>query len=149
MSNNGATVSFGSARCKIKKSERLMATSFVRENFYHLNNCKEQIITHQAIVGDLSLWHARLAHATLNEIRKLASGKDVAGLQLHSTAAADYTCEPCVYGGQTRGPTLKSGGATFTYMLNLVHSNLGTIPVGSLGRLKYFVSFIDHQYCYC
>lgn len=128
----------------------MIATGSVRDNLYYLKTCKKPTVPHKAMAADPSLWHARLAHVNQNGIRKPASANVVDGLQMHATAAADYTCKSsCVNGKQTRDPIPKSVGARSTHMLDLVHSDVETMPVESLGGSRYFVTFINDHSRYC
>jgi hypothetical protein len=54
-----------------------------------------------------------------------------------------YFCEHCIYGkhNQVRFP---SGATREKGILELIHSDVfGPVPVPSLGKSRYYVSFID------
>jgi len=57
---------------------------------------------------DLNLWHRRLAHHHLQDVKKLWKKKLVIGMTLDSLAAPDPICEPCLAGKMHANPLFRS-----------------------------------------
>ena len=87
------------------------------------------------------LWHQRLGHIGEKGLRILHGKGMVEGM---SNSSLDFDfCENCVYGKQNR-VSFPSGGKRAKQILELVHSDVfGPMKVPSLGKSKYYVSFID------
>ena len=55
-----------------------------------------------------------------------------------------YFCEHCIYGKQNR-VRFASGATRAKGILELIHSDVfGSVPIPSLGKFVYYVSFIDN-----
>jgi len=87
------------------------------------------------------LWHQRLGHIGEKDLRILHGNGMVEGM---SSFSLDFDfCEHCVYGKHNRVSFL-SGAKRAKGILELVHSDVfGAVPVPSLGKSVYYVSFID------
>ena len=111
-----------------------------------IDECKNSVVLEEgdkddktltASGGKKMLWHQRLGHIREKGLRAL-QGKGMTNFTL------DFDlCEHCIYGKQNRvriasGPTRAKG------ILELIHSDVfGPVPVPSLGKSVYYVSFID------
>jgi hypothetical protein len=87
------------------------------------------------------LWHQRLGHIEEKGLRLLHSKGMVEGM---SNYPMDFDlCEHCVY-GKHNWVIFPSTGMRVEGILQLVHSDVfGPVSVPSLGKLVYYVSFID------
>jgi hypothetical protein len=87
------------------------------------------------------LWHQRLGHIGEKGLRTLHSKGMVEGM---SNCTLDFDlCEHCIYGKQNR-VRFPSGATRAKGILELIHSDVfGPVPVPSLGKSVYYVSFID------
>ena len=84
------------------------------------------------------LWHRRLGHRSISEIKQLLNSKVVLGIQITSNSHPDPVCEPCIAGKQHR---VVNRIAT---PLEIVHCDLhGPMPIKSLQGDKYFIVFVD------
>ena len=80
-------------------------------------------------------------HIGEKDIRTLHSKGMVEGVS-NCTPDFDF-CEHCIYGKQNR-LRFPSGVTRAKGILNLIHSDVfGPVPVPSLGKFMYYVSFID------
>jgi hypothetical protein len=87
------------------------------------------------------LWHQRLGHIGEKDLRLLYGKGMVEGM---SNCSLDFDFyEHCVYGKRNR-VRFPSGATRAEGILQLVHSDVfGLMPVPSLGKFVYYVSFID------
>jgi len=91
---------------------------------------------------DLDLWHRRLAHHHLQDVKKLWKKKLITGMTLDSLAAPDPICEPCLAGEMHANP-FPSSQWTARCPLELVHSDVHQIAYPSFSGFRYWVTFID------
>ena len=91
--------------------------------------------THPA---DINLWHRRMGHLNatyLKQLRQMAIGVDFENTQTHQ-------CEICVTGKLVQKPfNLNSKRATS--ILELVHSDVCQVEDLSIGKAKYYITFLD------
>ena len=89
-------------------------------------------------IPSLTLWHARLGHASSSRVQQLASR----GL-LGSVSAKNFDCVSCQLGKQPALP-FNSSESISTNISDLIHSDVwGPSPVSSIGESRYFVVFVD------
>jgi hypothetical protein len=87
------------------------------------------------------LWHQRLGHIGEKGLRTLHGKGMVEGMS-NCTLDFDF-CEHCIYGKYNR-VRFPSGAKREKGILELIHSDVfGPVPVPSLGKSVYYVSFID------
>jgi len=91
---------------------------------------------------DLDLWHRRLAHHHLQDIKNLWKKKLVTGMTLDSLAAPDPICKPCLAGKMHANP-FPSLQWRARRPLELVHSDVHQVPYPSFSGFRYWVTFID------
>ena len=100
---------------------------------------------HAALVSgntDLDLWHQRMGHLCEQQLRHMVNKGLVTGIKFQKALALSF-CGGCVEGKMHRAP-FQSVGVRSCKKLQLIHSDVcGPKPVESLGRQKYFVTFID------
>lgn len=87
-------------------------------------------------------WHRRLAHRNLSDIRLME------GIMIEACEHSD-DCESCIRGKMSRKSFPKKALPTKEIMDCVVSDVCGPIQVESLGRKKYFVSFIDIHSRFC
>jgi len=96
-----------------------------------------------AAVASLQLWHERLGHVNVADVKRMIKNKDVDGLKCTLMVVKDI-CEPCVYGKAARTPLPSARGVCVTRRLQLVHSDLGgPMSDPSCGGALYFGTFTD------
>ncbi|KAE8730652.1 putative galacturonosyltransferase 6 [Hibiscus syriacus] len=113
----------------------------IAANLYMLKG--ETLLEAEASVASCSsdsamLWHKKLGHMSEQGMKVLVEQKLLPSL----TKVSLPLCEHCITSKQHRLKfnTSNSRGKS---VLELVHSDVWQAPVTSLGRAKYFVSFID------
>ena len=93
---------------------------------------------------DPSLWHRRFSHRNVADVQKTLQEKLVTGIVINSNAKPDPICEPCLAGGQHRGPIPKTASFHAKDVLVLVHSDVkGPLPVRTPEGYRFWVTFID------
>lgn len=89
-------------------------------------------------------WHFVLAHRNLADIHRMKGQ----GLCVRSCDCSDI-CEPCIKGKMSVKPFPKKSTPVEALMDCVVTDVCGPIPVASIGRSKYFVTFTDMYSKYC
>lgn len=54
--------------------------------------------------GNNEIWHNRMGHLNMQDVRKLFGNEMVTGLDLKGKNDVLKICEPCVFGKQSRKP---------------------------------------------
>ncbi len=92
---------------------------------------------------DYSLWHRRLAHHNVADVKRMIQHQLVTGIKLQSTSSPDPICEPCLSGKMHANP-FPSSTHRASELLELIHSDVhGPLPVQTHSGYRYWVSFID------
>lgn len=98
-------------------------------------------ITNKEEAGNQNLWHFRLGHLNVNDMKRLVNQNKLNGV---SKINSDLTfCECCVLSKQTRTPFPVNKNARSTRILELIHSDVCSMPNKSHDGSKYFVTFVD------
>lgn len=136
VTSHNKIVQFGSKRCWIKDSKgNVRAKGTLVGRMFHLDS--QPLMTMAAVTSDI--WHQRLAHVNKSTLSKISRDKD-SGV----SAASDLSfCEGCVEGKMARQPFYPVGDIRSKRPLELVHSDVCTMDIESIGGSKYFVTFID------
>lgn len=95
-----------------------------------------------ALITDLDLWQARFAQVSSDCIKRLITKKVVDVLKLDAPFKTN-PCQSCIIEKRTKDPVPKGKAERSKSSSNLVHSDICTMPVESLGGSEYFVTFID------
>lgn len=91
-----------------------------------------------------NLWHYRLGHLNIVDIKKLVDRKMVDGLDKVKLANEADFCEPCMFGKQTRLPFTKKKEIRSNRILELIHSDVcGPMSQSAWDGSNYFVTFMD------
>lgn len=85
-----------------------------------------------------SLWHRRLGHPRISTLTSLAS---FGFISLNKTDMTNL-CHVCQLGKHVCMPFFNSK-TSITNPFELVHSDLWTSPVSSIGDIKYYLFFLD------
>ena len=89
-------------------------------------------------IPSLTLWHARLGHASSSRVQHLAS-RDL----LDSVSTENFDCVSCQLGKQPALP-FNSSESISTDIFDLIHFDVwGPSSVSSIGGSRYFVVFVD------
>lgn len=142
LEEKGLEVSFKTGKCKIFSGATLVATA-TRMNDLYLLDVEDTTGAEVACVGNLQVWHERLAHSSSESIVNMVNQGIVTGISINGK---DNTtnCKGCIYGKSKRTVIPKSSNSRAKAVLDLVHSDVsGPIDVPSLGGSRYFITFID------
>ena len=94
--------------------------------------------------NSLELWHQRLGHLNVQDVKKLSTEKMVDGLIIENSHAPTVSCEGCCLGKQSRVPFPKNSSSKKENILDLVHSDVcGPLNIVSVGGSLYFTTLID------
>ena len=91
---------------------------------------------------DLDLWHRRLAHHHLADVKALLHHNLITGMAIDSKTAPDPICEPCLAGKMHANPFPSTSWRT-SRPLELVHSDDHDVGHVSMSRYRYWITFID------
>ena len=84
------------------QNQVLFTVTIDRNNAAFLNGTTLTASEHVQLVStlplDYSLWHRRLAHHNLADVKRMVQKDLVTRVKLHSTSAPDPICEPCLAG---------------------------------------------------
>ena len=86
------------------------------------------------------VWHSRLGHPsqkTMSTLHKLVDG-------VPKLDATQCFCEPCTV-AKLQKTISRKASTPVMQKLELVHSDVGTMPVESVGGSKYYVTFTDDK----
>lgn len=90
------------------------------------------------------LWHSRLAHLNVYDMKKLITNDMTFGLGKFSVNINEKFCEPCVSGKQCRLPFSKKNVIRSNRLLELIHTDVyGRVSESAWDGSNYFVSFTD------
>lgn len=103
------------------------------------NNQEEDPPAHNHNPKSVTIWHRRLGHLNIPDIRKLA--KVAEGIQINHDDAT--FCSGCILGKLTRRKFPKKATRRASRPLELVHSDVGVVNTLSLGGHRYYVVFVD------
>jgi hypothetical protein len=152
----GVDIVFGKNTCKMVRGAMVLMRGVWCGTMYKLlgstytNGCNIYVVLEQKNKKDKTntvpekktmLWHQRLGHIGEKGLRKL-HGKGMVEGMYNCTLDFDF-CEHCIYGKQNR-VRFPSGATRTKGILDLIPSDVfGHVPVPSLGKSMYYVSFID------
>lgn len=90
------------------------------------------------------LWHSRLAHLNVYDMKKLITNDMASGLEKFTVNINEKFCEPCVNGKQCRLPFSKKNVIRSNRLLELIHTDIyGRVSESAWDGSNYFVSFTD------
>ncbi len=107
-------------------------------------NAQVSDVARSSSLGSVSLdiWHQRFGHLGIQNLKKLISDNLVRELNCNTRTLS--FCEPCVQGHAAQQPYPKQAKWRASEPLELLHSDVcGLIETESLGKRKYFVTFVD------
>lgn len=96
----------------------------------------------------LELWHRRLGHLNKHDLKEAWKKGTIKGLNI-SKIQDEFECEVCILGKMTKLP-FPSNEERSTEILEIIHSDVcGPMQLESMGKSKYFVTFIDDKSKWC
>ena len=151
MAKMGASVAFGNKQCKVTRNEKLLAVGEMRGKLYMLNTIREEHVSVAEVNSNLYLWHCRMGHLGMNDVKKLVKEEMVNGIRKTDITSnnADSLCESCIMGKQHCASYPKGSLTRANQPFELIHSDIcGPISVISHGGSRYFITFIDDYSTY-
>ena len=116
---------------------------YIREN----EKCAEAVV--RSSCSELLRWHERLGHLNARDLMKLVRDGVVPKVTTENANELLSRCEVCIKGKMTALPFPKDR-LPCKEKLRIIHSDLvGPFRMESLGRAKYFVTFIDDSTRWC
>ena len=97
---------------------------------------------------DLNLWHRRLAHHHLADVKALLRHNLVTGMAIDSKTAPDPICEPCLAGKMHANPFPSSSWCA-SRPLELIHSDVHDVGHLSMSGFQYWITFINNDSRFC
>ena len=145
----GNVVCFGHKYCWIRKGRKLVGTGLPIGKLYKLN-CDVQrpppsekitIAGETEDCSKIDLWHQRLGHVNLKQLRQLA--KNAEGVDIPSEGKQSF-CEACIQGKMHRLPHHSLKEIRSKKKLQLVYTDIcGPMQTQSFGGSRYFITFTD------
>lgn len=128
----------------IYKGNDIVLTATQKSNNLYEMNFKTVISAScnavQATEGSLRVWHERLGHLNMKEIRNMIKNGQ---LQCNESDIEKFVCEACMYGKQTRIPFHSSLRGELGPG-DLIYSDVcGPMSESSVQGMRYFVLFKD------
>ena len=146
ITEKGFEVKFKDNECKISNADKVIAIAKSEKNVYKLKLHEPEKATpvfSKTKESNIDIWHRRLGHREYDAIKKLEHGL-ATGIKLKNSDDENKKCECCIKGKLTQKPYPKHAEYRSTQPLELIHSDIcGPMKCLSLGKRKYFITFID------
>jgi hypothetical protein len=117
----------------------------IREGNLYALQCKVTVPTANLTTAkptNVTLWHERLGHLSMNNIKKLEGM--VKGISLDHKCDTEKICKGCMEGKQHRLPFPQATTNKTSELLQIVHSDVcGPMQTKSLGGARYYIQFTD------
>lgn len=140
----GFQVEFDKYQCYVKSGTERMTLGKIHGNLWMINEYGKCFRLRESEEYCIHEWHRRLAHRNLNDIRKM-EGTD---FKIRKCEHTD-DCEACIKGKMSRRSFPKEAKPARNVMDCVVSDVCGPLQVESLGRKRYFVTFIDVYSHHC
>ena len=138
-------MNFGRKRCVALKDGCIGFYGIKNQGIYHLDGVTTQNLTSYANAAvssksALETWHARLGHANVQSVKKLAASGAVIGLDLETPVQMKEFCRSCILGKQTRS-VLRTSLSRSREKGAVIHTDVcGPMSCESFSGYRYFVS---------
>lgn len=143
----GMTTTFGNDQCEIRARSTVVATGNLKGSLYVMRTKNAFSSSEIAFVACLQLWNERMALVDKQGIKRMATRGVVRGLKMTALDRKPIR-EGCIIVKASRCqiPTTWTTERA-SELLERIHSDVcGPFEVPSLGRSRYFVSFIDKYF---
>lgn len=136
----GIVVTFYDKYAVLKKDDSVIGTAYLQSDLYEFKVTVKNGMAHLCCSKETQLWHSRLGHLSLQNIKLLERYNMLKGIA-DIKGDLDF-CEYCIMGKQCRKPFDGTRKKT-KRILERVHTDVcGPFPETWDGY-KYFVAFID------
>jgi aspartyl-tRNA synthetase len=100
--------------------------------------------THGKGVGDNGIWHKQVGHVNLQCLKLMEKQNFVGGLpKFRTKEVMSKVCEACQLGKQARLLFVAQTTHVSSKPLEMIHLDVWTTKIESIGGCKYYMSFID------
>mgnify|MGYP000016945791 CR=1 FL=1 len=139
MDMHGYSILFERGSWKMTKGSRLIVKGTKKGTLYclHGNAISGKFIALAEVHSHMELWHKRLGHMSQKGLTRLCNLK-----KLYANGTKLDFCNECQYGKQVKC-SFYSGVSRKSCVLDLVHSDVCSMPTKSMGGAMYFISFVD------
>ena len=96
----------------------------------------------RGVIIDLEIWHKHIGHVNIQRLKSMQTKSIVTGLPKFRVDGMQKVCEACQMGKQARH-AFPCNAEVSNRALEVIHSDVWTTKVASLGGCHYYVSFID------
>lgn len=138
LTEKGYKIEFIGNKCFMKKDDESICIAEWDEGLYRVkcvDSCLKVKENTELCVHD---WHRILGHRNLEEIKKMGNK----GLKIKNCNCT-YKCESCIKGKLSRKTFPKKASETQEILDCIVSDVCGPMQVQSIGRSRYFATFID------
>jgi len=102
------------------------------------------LFTHGKGAGDIGIWHKQVGHVSLQRLKLMDKQNLVRDFPKFGTKEVmSKVCEVCQLGKQVRHPLPAQTTHVSFKPLKMIHLDVWTTKIESIGGYKYYVSFID------
>lgn len=150
MADKNYTVTFYKNCAKVKRPDNSVAMIAKREGeLYVMDEIESSSKAHASSLmknstSKLKLWHERLGHLNLNDLKKITTNEMATGFKVN-IREENFNCETCHLGKIHQLP-FKVSENRAKDVLGVVHSDIcGPMRTTSLGGARYFATFIDDK----
>lgn len=133
ITDKGLKVIFENDKCQVLFQNKIVALGELNGNLYELQ--EEKVLAAKETSRCVHEWHLLLAHKNIHDIRKM-------NLNIKQCNCSDI-CEHCIKGKMATKPFPKKSSEVNNMFDVVVSDVCGPFQVESVGRAKYFVTFID------
>jgi hypothetical protein len=125
---------------------KLVCVGHVEDNLYVVDFSKERISSSTCLIAKVDegwLWHRRLGHVNMRNLKRLLKGEQVVGLT-NVTFEKDHVCSTCVAGKQLGKNYPAKSVISMTRPLELLHLDLfRPSTYDTLGGRAYGLAIVD------
>jgi len=151
MVEQGLQVTFNPNECCVedmKNQAKLIAKGERNGRMFTLDvnmpEVNSLLFTHGKGARDIGIWHKRVGHVNLQRLKLMEKQDLVGGFPKFGTEKVmSKICEACQLGKQARHPFRAQTTHVSSKPLEMIHSDVWTMKIESIGGCKYYVSFID------
>lgn len=141
LTDRGYHVKFKGDVCLLKKNEeKEIVIAHNNNGLYKISSPPRCFIVEESAQEGKCVhkWHRVLAHKNLKDIRAMRNN----GLNVIECKCSDV-CESCIRGKMSRKPFPRKASPTNEVLDCIVSDICGPMQVESLGKKRYFITFID------
>lgn len=137
ITERGYSVTFSGDKCFLSGNFGTYAIANHANGIYHVSLLHDSLIANHVNTECVHVWYRRLAHRNLNDVRKMRR----IGIEFKPCDCNDV-CEDCLTGKMSRS-SFPHAADKKQERLECIVSDICEMPVESVGRSRYFITFTD------